>query len=553
MKRTMYILLVAGLLIAVSGVVWGQEVLSENFETGLPTSYTTATSFTLSSGIWTGSSEQIEQATEGVKSGSYSCKLRSQTGSQITTPTLENGVKTISFYVTASTESGGMQIRISTDNGENWTQVEGSPISIDTIITYYSFDITNTSVNKVQFYRTGATVFLDDISIIGYSDFIQPSIGDIYISEYSDASGTGNYIYEFIELFNNSESSINLSNCVLKQIESTTDIIVPEGIIIPSKGFLVIGRNSSKSEFENYWSISFPDNVIYISGNSSFPIMNGDEKYLIEDKVGNNIDPSPDDEYSHLAINSGERVYRLSVGNNADDWTTGIESEATPGQLEPSGDQSLSVELNGFNAIPGDGEVMLCWTTESETENLGFIIQRRHETACLTAQSRQGEWKQVVDYTTCEALQGQGSTSEAHEYSYTDAAVVPGAIYFYRLGDVDYAGKITWLKELEVTLPENGNAVPAKFTLHKAYPNPFNPETTFKFELGEAADVHVRVYDLLGNLVTTLTNSHYRVGQYSLYWDGRDNRGRLLSSGIYFLNISSTTGFTNTQKVIFLR
>ncbi|MBU0712036.1 T9SS type A sorting domain-containing protein, partial [bacterium] len=85
------------------------------------------------------------------------------------------------------------------------------------------------------------------------------------------------------------------------------------------------------------------------------------------------------------------------------------------------------------------------------------------------------------------------------------------------------------------------------------FPNPFNPETTLRFELGKAADVSVQVYDLLGNLVNTLTNSAYQPGEYSLSWNGRDAHDRLSATGIYFLCISSGTGFSSTQKVIFLR
>lgn len=373
-----------------------------------------------------------------------------------------------------------------------------------------------------------------------------PNVSDIYISEVCD-DDVGGYMTAFMEIYNNTTSVINMENCYIERWQSGSydnyTYTFSTGVTIPVKGFLIVARGeSSQSTFETAWSVDLSSlNSNYDTGNKSLYFTTG-RGYKLYNAEGTLLDETDGD------VADSKRDVQTTIGN----WSKGLDpSGGNPGTLDT--DQSLPVELQKFNAIPGNGEVTLCWTTESETENLGFIIQRRQKTACLTAQSRQGEWKQVVDYTTCEALQGQGSTSEAHEYSYTDTAVVPGATYFYRLGDVDYAGKITWLKELEVTLPENDNAVPAKFVLHKAYPNPFNPETTFKFELGEAADVHVRVYDLLGNLVTTLTDSHYRVGQYSLHWDGRDNRGRLLSSGIYFLNISSTTGFTNTQKVIFLR
>ncbi|MGC9364335.1 MAG: T9SS type A sorting domain-containing protein [Fidelibacterota bacterium] len=252
----------------------------------------------------------------------------------------------------------------------------------------------------------------------------------------------------------------------------------------------------------------------------------------------------------------GETLQLIGGGTQYSDFTWGSSTyPATWGAPNNDGstDQSLPVELNGFNAVPGNGEVTLSWTTESETENLGFIIQRRQETTCLTAQSGQGEWKLVADYTTDETLAGQGSTSEAHEYTYTDAQVVPGATYLYRLGDVDYSGKVTWHKEVEVKVEVEDEQVPVVFSLKPAYPNPFNPETTLRFQLGEASHVRVQVYDLLGNLVTTLTDGRYQVGRYNLHWNGCDDRGRLSSSGVYFIYISSSTGFTSTQKVVFLR
>ncbi|MEZ4853076.1 hypothetical protein [Flavobacterium sp.] len=142
---------------------WGQ--ISESFESGLPTSYGSTTSYTLSSGTWTGSANQVIRGTTGATAGSYSLQLRSQTGAQITTPTLTGGVGTISFNVQASTASGGLQVRISTDNGATWTQPTGSPISFGTTNAAQTFTVNDPNVDKVQFYRTGATVYIDEVVI----------------------------------------------------------------------------------------------------------------------------------------------------------------------------------------------------------------------------------------------------------------------------------------------------------------------------------------------------------------------------------------------------
>ncbi|MCK4716470.1 MAG: T9SS type A sorting domain-containing protein, partial [Candidatus Marinimicrobia bacterium] len=85
------------------------------------------------------------------------------------------------------------------------------------------------------------------------------------------------------------------------------------------------------------------------------------------------------------------------------------------------------------------------------------------------------------------------------------------------------------------------------------YPNPFNPETTLRFELIEATKISVQIYDLLGNRITTLTNAAFQPGEHNLTWNGRDYQNRLVGTGIYFLQISDDRGFSRTEKVISLR
>lgn len=363
-------------------------------------------------------------------------------------------------------------------------------------------------------------------------------INEILADPNGDANGDGTVNTdndEFVEIVNRSGSTVDISGWQIYDAVGLKHTI-PEGTTINDNVAIVIFGGGTPTGIPG---------IVQVASVGYLQLNNTGDDVILKDTSGVTVASytygSEGGDNQSIARNpdfTGNFVKHTTITENPVSFS--------PGKMNAVADQSLPVELQKFNAIPGNGEVTLCWTTESETENLGFIVSRK-------SKGESSKWEEIASYVDNDALAGHGSTSEAHEYTYTDAQVVPGVTYFYRLGDVDYAGKITWHKELEVTLPENGNAVPAKFTLHKAYPNPFNPETTFAFELGEAADVHVRVYDLLGNLVTTLTDSHYPIGQYRLHWDGRDNRGRLLSTGIYFLHISSGTGFTNTQKVIFLR
>jgi len=141
-------------------------------------------------------------------------------------------------------------------------------------------------------------------------------------------------------------------------------------------------------------------------------------------------------------------------------------------------DQSLPVELTSFSAVSQSTGVLLTWRTESETENLGFIIQRKTVGANHDSPA---DWSQIASYAIVNALAGHGSTSAAHEYAYTDAAVKPGTTYAYRLGDVDYSGAVTWHGEVEVEVKAEVEQMPVAFGLKSAYPNQFNPAVTIPY------------------------------------------------------------------------
>ena len=147
---------------------WGQ--ITEGFETGLPTAYSATTSYTLSSGTWTGSANQVIRGTTGVQSGSYSLQIRSQTGSNVVTPNITSGVGVVSFYGTGSTASAAVQVNYSTDGGVTWNPAPGSPFSLSTTTAFFSTTINDASPNiLVQFYRTAATVYIDDVNITSFT------------------------------------------------------------------------------------------------------------------------------------------------------------------------------------------------------------------------------------------------------------------------------------------------------------------------------------------------------------------------------------------------
>jgi hypothetical protein len=93
---------------------------------------------------------------------------------------------------------------------------------------------------------------------------------------------------------------------------------------------------------------------------------------------------------------------------------------------------------------------------------------------------------------------------------------------------------------------------PTEFSLLQNYPNPFNPETNIKYNLAEGAGVQLRIYNIVGQVVRTLVSEQQSAGRYQVRWDGTDDRGSAVSSGIYFYQISAGS-FSDVKRLMLLK
>ena len=94
---------------------------------------------------------------------------------------------------------------------------------------------------------------------------------------------------------------------------------------------------------------------------------------------------------------------------------------------------------------------------------------------------------------------------------------------------------------------------PEAYALRNNFPNPFNPETTLKYDLPDAGDVKLVVYNMLGQAVRTLVNEHKTAGRYAVQWDATNDRGQAMSSGIYFYRVQVEGEFTDVKKMLLLK
>lgn len=100
--------------------------------------------------------------------------------------------------------------------------------------------------------------------------------------------------------------------------------------------------------------------------------------------------------------------------------------------------------------------------------------------------------------------------------------------------------------------PDGAPSVVTTWHLDQNYPNPFNPTTQISFGLGRGGHVQLSVFNVLGQKIRTLVNTNYPAGDHTVLWDGRDDNGQIVSSGVYLYRLESGK-YTNTRKMLMLK
>ena len=95
-------------------------------------------------------------------------------------------------------------------------------------------------------------------------------------------------------------------------------------------------------------------------------------------------------------------------------------------------------------------------------------------------------------------------------------------------------------------------SIPVEYQLDQNYPNPFNPTTTIRFDIPRQGRVSIQVFSLLGQRMRVLIDEEKEAGRYAVVWDGRDDGGRLVPSGVYFYRMAGED-FLRSRKLVLLK
>ncbi len=192
----------------------------------------------------------------------------------------------------------------------------------------------------------------------------------------------------------------------------------------------------------------------------------------------------------------------------------------------------VAVTVAGFSAVMRGEEAAIRWSTQTESGVDGFNV--------LRADREDGLFERIGG----ETVPARGG-ADGGEYEVRDTEVSLNRTYYYELERVSRDGSrvIAGPFRLDVRAP---------FDLAQNVPNPFNPTTLIKFTIAEDCRVTLVVYDASGRRVRSLVARDLPAAFYRIEWDGRNDEGRRLSSGVYFYRLNAGR-FTKTRKLVLLR
>jgi hypothetical protein len=134
--------------------------------------------------------------------------------------------------------------------------------------------------------------------------------------------------------------------------------------------------------------------------------------------------------------------------------------------------------------------------------------------------------------------------------------LIPNKIYYWRVSAVNAYGASVWSTGFGFkTTPStdiDDEEMPTEFNLKQNNPNPFNPVTQIRYSLPQLTNVQLKIYDILGREIKTLVNSEQAAGNCRVEWNGTDDHGVQVTSGIYIYRII-TGEFVQTKKMMFLK
>jgi hypothetical protein len=256
--------------------------------------------------------------------------------------------------------------------------------------------------------------------------------------------------------------------------------------------------------------------------------------------------------------NNGDGTF-ASVNMGALTSGTILHSSATAGDYDNDGDLDLFVtgdsalkalyrnDLNNSNSWTN----IRCVGTTSNRAAIGAKVRAK---ATINGKV---VW-QLREISSQNTFNGHNMLN-AH-FGFGNATLIDSLKVEWPSGNVDVASNVPVNRFITVTegsgittgVKENGSRLSVNFVLNQNYPNPFNPTTTITYSLPRKEQVILNIYNMRGEKLVTLVSRVQEAGAHAITWDGRDAKGHLLPSGVYFYRIKTET-FNQMKKLALVK
>jgi hypothetical protein len=185
--------------------------------------------------------------------------------------------------------------------------------------------------------------------------------------------------------------------------------------------------------------------------------------------------------------------------------------------------------LQSFSAQIMDSQIVIGWELSEAGIDMRFVVRR--------AEGKNGHFTEIVS----PKIDGTDLS-----FAFKDTDLKPGTTYRYRVEVTDEEGSWVLFETAAISTPS------AVLTLHQNRPNPFNPSTTIKFVLPENGHANLSIFDARGKLIVSLVDQVLSQGLKEFAWDGKDARGKAMSSGVYFYRLKAGNNVL-TRKMVLIK
>lgn len=194
---------------------------------------------------------------------------------------------------------------------------------------------------------------------------------------------------------------------------------------------------------------------------------------------------------------------------------------------------AVAIELSSFSAWLYQGDIKIIWRTESEKDNVRWLIERSYEKA--------------DNYTLIGTVEGQGNKPTPTDYTFTDKGVSKEGRYFYRLGAMNSQGETEWNGPVSVIyrVSEAGSSILSVLPSGSG-------NVKINYLIDKPANTRIELYNITGRRIATLLDGRKEPGKFSLNWNGRMSNGSYAPRGIYFCRIQSGS-LSKVVKFVYMK